>query len=510
MAAVALLVFREVLEAALVISVVCAATRGVPRRGGFVLGGILAGVLGALLVALGANTIANLAGGSGQDVFNAGVLLLAVVMIGWHVVWMSSHGRHLAQEMQSVGGAVKAGSRSLTLLFTVVGLAVLREGSEVVLFLFGLAAGGVTAFPLAAGITLGVAGGAVLGFALYFGLLRIPLKYFFQATNLLLMLLAAGLASTAAGLLLQHDWLPAWNAQLWDTSWLLRDDSVAGRTLGILIGYRASPAGIQIAFYLTTLALLAAGAGWQRRRNLRPRLGTAAALLLGAALCGGPQRLRADDFIVYSPYVVASQNEIELRGYRYSDARPDLTGGGSELSIAHAVNDTWKPELYLVRYQQAPGAPAGLQGYEFENTFQLTAPGKYWADFGFLASYEHNTVAHSADALEFGPLFETTSGRFAHIVNLLWEKPVGSGAAAHYALRTSYSGTFAVSPALRPGIEAYGRPADHAYQAGPIVAGEWHVPGTQGNLEYRIGVVLGLNHDAPSQTWLMRLEYEFF
>src|ERR1700726_4547238 len=130
MPAVALVVFREVLEAALIISIVCAATRGVPHRGRFVIGGIGLGLAGALVVALGAGFIANLAGGAGQDVFNASVLLAAVLMIGWHVVWMSTHGRELSKHMQAVGGAVKTGSRSLTLLLTVVALAVLREGSE--------------------------------------------------------------------------------------------------------------------------------------------------------------------------------------------------------------------------------------------------------------------------------------------------------------------------------------------------------------------------------------------
>jgi high-affinity iron transporter len=263
---VALLVFREVLEAALIISIVCAATRGVPRRGIFVAGGIGLGVVGALLVAVGAGFIANLAGGAGQDVFNAAVLLSAVLMIGWHVVWMSAHGREMALEMQAVGGAVKAGSRSLAVLLTVVSLAVLREGSEVVLFLYGMAAGGIGAAGLVGGIALGVGGGALVGFALYFGLLRIPLQHFFSVTNAMLILLAAGLASAAAGFLVQSDLLPAWGTQVWDTSHILSDDSVLGRTLGILIGYKAAPAGIQIAFYLTTVALLAAGTLWQRRR----------------------------------------------------------------------------------------------------------------------------------------------------------------------------------------------------------------------------------------------------
>lgn len=266
MPGVALLVFREVLEAALIVSIVCAATRGVPRRGLFVAGGIGLGVVGALLVALGAGFIANLAGGAGQDVFNASVLLSAVVMIGWHVVWMSAHGREMAQHMQAVGGAVKAGSRSLAVLLTVVALAVLREGSEVVLFLYGMAAGGIGAAGLALGIALGIGGGALMGFALYFGLLRIPLKHFFSATNAMLMLLAAGLASSAAGFLVQSDLLPAWGAQVWDTSHFLSDDSVLGKTFGILIGYKAAPAGIQVAFYLTTLALMVVGIRWQQRR----------------------------------------------------------------------------------------------------------------------------------------------------------------------------------------------------------------------------------------------------
>ena len=270
MPAVALLVFREVLEAALIISVVCAATRGVPRRGSFVLAGIGLGVTGALLVAVGADYIASLAGGAGQDIFNAGVLLSAVVMIGWHVVWMSSHGRELAEHMQSVGGAVKAGSRSLTLLLTVVALAVLREGSEIVLFLYGMAAGGIGRGGLAAGIAVGVGAGAILGFALYFGLLRIPIKHFFSVTNAMLILLAAGLASTAAGFLVQSDLLPTWGSQVWNTSRLLSDDSLLGRTLGILIGYKAAPAGVQIVFYLATAALLVAGVLWQQRRASAP------------------------------------------------------------------------------------------------------------------------------------------------------------------------------------------------------------------------------------------------
>ena len=66
-------------------------------------------------------------------------------MLTWHNAWMAGHGRELAREVRAVGTAVAEGDRPLTALAVVVGVAVLREGSEVVLFLYGIfATGGTT------------------------------------------------------------------------------------------------------------------------------------------------------------------------------------------------------------------------------------------------------------------------------------------------------------------------------------------------------------------------------
>lgn len=259
MLATLLLVFREVLEAALIVSIVAAATRGVPGRGRWIGAGLAAGVMGAVLVAGFASVIAEAMSGMGQEWFNAGVLLAAVAMIGWHVVWMAKHGRELAGHMKSVGAEVTTGSRPLTALLLVVALAVLREGSEVVLFGYGLLAGGSSMTSLLAGAAAGVVLGVALGFGLYVGLLKIPMQHFFAATNGLLVLLASGLAASAAGYLIQADVLPALADPLWDSQWLLDDQSLPGQALHVLIGYTAQPSGMQVLAYTVTALVLLIG-----------------------------------------------------------------------------------------------------------------------------------------------------------------------------------------------------------------------------------------------------------
>ena len=259
MLAALLLVFREVLEAALVVGIVAAATRGVASRARWIGSGIALGITGAVVVAICAGWIADALGGSGQEWFNATVLLTAVAMIGWHVVWMSKHGRELAMQMQAVGRDVTSGARPMTALMAIVTIAVLREGSEVVLFGYGLFAGGSSVASLMLGALLGLLAGVALGIAIYFGLLKIPVRHFFGATNGLLVLLAAGMAATAAGFLAQADVLHRWTAPLWNSGWLLSEDSLAGRTLHVLIGYTAQPSGMQLLFYVATLALLIVG-----------------------------------------------------------------------------------------------------------------------------------------------------------------------------------------------------------------------------------------------------------
>jgi high-affinity iron transporter len=254
MLATAIIVFREVLEASLVVGIVLAASRGVPRRGVWVASGIAAGILGAALVAAGAEAIAAAVNGIGQELFNAAILFIAVAMLGWHNIWMNRHGPELAAAAASLGKAVVGGSRPLYALALVVGIAVLREGSEIVLFLYGIAiVSGAGGLSMLGGGVLGLAGGAAIGALIYLGLLAIPLRRLFTVTSWLILLLAAGMASQGAAFLMQANLLPSLGNELWDTSSMLSERSVLGLLLHVLIGYSAQPAGIQVVFYLATL-----------------------------------------------------------------------------------------------------------------------------------------------------------------------------------------------------------------------------------------------------------------
>lgn len=253
-----LIVFREVFEAGLIVGIVMAVTAGVARRGLWVAGGVTAGVFGACLVALFTSGLSSLFGGSGQEVFNAGILSFAVVMLTWHNVWMARHGRELAAELQAAGEAVVAGSKSLAALAIVVAIAVLREGSEVVLFLYGVAAAqGGASWGMVSGGFVGLILGSLVCLATYLGLVTIPTRYLFGVTSTLIAFLAAGLAAQAIAFLQQANILTAYDATVWDTSWILSDSSYLGRALHTLIGYIDQPTGMQLIVYVATLVTIA-------------------------------------------------------------------------------------------------------------------------------------------------------------------------------------------------------------------------------------------------------------
>jgi high-affinity iron transporter len=268
-----IIVFREAIEAGLIVGIVLAVTRGLAHARTYVFAGVCAGAGGAALVALFADALSKSFSGNGQELFNAGILALAVIMLAWHNIWMSRHGRELSQQLSSVGRAVANGERTLFALASVVGLAILREGSEVALFLYGVVASGETGYDVFLGGLLGLALGAAVSFATFYGLVKIPPRHLFFVTSWLITFLAAGLAAQSAAFLQQAGVVTLFAETLWDTSWALSDKTILGRVLHTLIGYSDQPSLLQGLVYLSTLILIYAATKFtQLRPRLEPRL----------------------------------------------------------------------------------------------------------------------------------------------------------------------------------------------------------------------------------------------
>lgn len=291
-----IVVFREVLEAGLIVGIVLAATEGVARRLRWITAGVACGVAGATMLAACAGALSDAFNGAGQEIFTASVLAIAVVMLGWHVTWMSAHARELSAQMRAAGRDVRLGKRSLAALATVVGVAVLREGAEVVLFLYGIAAGGQqSASELAIGGVIGLALAVLASYALYRGLVAIPVQRLFAVTNWLILLLAAGMAGQAAATLHSADLIPGWGERLWNTNWLVSDGGIAGRALHALVGYSAQPSGVQAAAWLATAVVLATLSQLLARPPATARrparaAGVLLAAVAAAAVAVGPAR----------------------------------------------------------------------------------------------------------------------------------------------------------------------------------------------------------------------------
>jgi high-affinity iron transporter len=269
MLGVAIIVFRETLEAALFVGIIAAATRGLHGRSAWLGAGVLLGAAGALILAAAAGHVSAWADGIGQDLVNAAILSIALVMLIWHCVWVSNQGAQAAADARALGSAFGRGRRKPWALLVVVALSVLREGAETVLFVAGYASGSDQGSTLAGALT-GVLCGTAVGLLLYAGLARVPVRQMFAVTNVLVQLFAASIASQLARALAQAGLFNSWGQTLWDSSGWLSMDSAVGTLAHALAGYDAQPTGLQLAFYAFTLLLMLGGTRWVKAQQRTP------------------------------------------------------------------------------------------------------------------------------------------------------------------------------------------------------------------------------------------------
>ncbi|HIJ61096.1 MAG TPA: hypothetical protein HPQ04_00240, partial [Rhodospirillaceae bacterium] len=437
---------------------------------------------------------------------------LAVGMLGWHNVWMGRHAAELVAEITAVGRAVAAGERPITAMALAVGLAVLREGSEVVLFLFGIADGGSDAITMLAGGLMGLVAGAVLGYALYRGLVRLSMRRLFAITGGMILLLSAGLAAQGAKFLAQAGYLPDLGATLWDSSAFLSDESLAGRVIHGLTGYTARPSGIQLLFYVVTLVVIGGLMRWSGGAR-RAAAAAATATVVGLLLAPAPARA---DFKIDQPYVEEGEYELEYEGFVARDKLHDRDNEqGHLVSLGYGFTDYWRLELGGNVVRDSQTGRSSYAGTSVENVFQLTEAGEYWADAGLMAKYAWASRRGDRDQIELEPILRKDFGRAFVVANLVLAHDVGRHAAGSPDLSYGVQAAWRVDSLIAPAVEVFGDLGrlnhlgtvdrqDH--RLGPGLVGQF--PLGPGKVKYDVGYLFGLTGGAADGTVKLDAEYE--
>lgn len=506
----AIIIFRETIEIAMILSVLFAATSGLPGRSLWIFGGMGGGLAGAGLVAGFAETISSALSGLGQEFFNALILFAAAIVIGGTVVWMRSHAVELAKHLKRVGQDVSSGQLPMYSLALVCGLTILREGSEIVLFIYGMVLSGQSAVSIAAGSGFGLLLGIGVGMLMYFGLLQVPARYVLKVTSWMLMLLVAGLASQAVVYLSAAGYFSGLSYQVWNTSWLLSENSILGKGLHSLIGYSARPTAIQLIVYAVTLAAVIGIVAFNDRRK-RPTATLAAAAVFAAMLLGTRPAHALDE--IYSPIAVPNELALEYSGSTTFDHDPDKRDAEShQLSVEYGLSDRVMVETSGT-WTKDPNAPMQFDSSEVEGRFQFAEQGEDWMDSGLLVAYAFPGRSQAPNDLEVKLLLEKNLGKFTTRANVGFEWEVGQYAkdgGPDYVFLASER--YRLNYYLEPAIElqsdlgqhrSLGRFDDQTHYLGPALYG--HI---MPHLKYEVAYLFGASEPAANSAARILLEYE--
>lgn len=257
-----IIILREVLEASLIVSTLLVASRifGISNR--WALWALFWGMAGATVVARYLGAISEWFDGVGQELLNTVMLILITLLLTGISFCIASCAR------RNNPPNVKSSGFMRMMLMGAVALAVVREGTEIVIYVYGFSYSEPTLVPVLLGGSIGLGIGVSAGVLVYYGLLGLPARYTVTATPVLIALVASGMASEAVLYLIQAGWLPS-QMPLWDTGGWIPEPSLTGQLLYALIGYEATPTPLQVAVHGFTLLFILSLATWGNLSNYR-------------------------------------------------------------------------------------------------------------------------------------------------------------------------------------------------------------------------------------------------
>ena len=255
------LILQEILEAALLFSVLLVFSKRCNIKPLWVIAGVGLGAMGALLFALNMAQISEWFDYVGQEVVNALIQLTLLLVLGLLAFQLSTRTtspttfRDTAHFSHDSSSDLKNSLKIMVSMMLAVSLAITREGSEIFIYIGGVINQPLHVQPTLAGSGIGAGTGISAGVLIYYGLLGLPAKKITQSNLLLLALVGGNMAAQATLLLTQADWLP-YSKVLWDSSTPLPENSVVGHLLYALIGYEATPSLFQFVSYLSGVSLI--------------------------------------------------------------------------------------------------------------------------------------------------------------------------------------------------------------------------------------------------------------
>jgi len=516
MLATLIIVFREVLEAMLVVGIATAAAREVNISARWIYSGVFGGLIAALIVAMFADFIASSMQGMGQEFFNASVLLSAALLMSWTAIWMAKHGREISMRIKQVCQRQDNNASTSWILAMVVGLAVAREGAEVVLFLHGVAAsgdGGMSA--MLSGAAVGLVLGVLVAVVLYRSLIHLPIRHVFTVVTFLIVLLASGMASQGVAYLVMVDELPALVQTLWNTSGIISERSAFGQLLHALMGYDDRPSGMQVLAFCVVFLVTWLAIRWQKKVLKKPIQSVAvAAILILTSLSVSMFPADAQAKKVYSPIV--EQGEIELEYFLdYTiDADPAKnTSARHQIELEFGVTDRWMTAIYG-DFRKNPGKSFAYQGLKWENIYQLFEQGERLFDAALYFEYILPQASlNKPDVFEFKLLLEKEDGRLINTANIILKKELGKLATKNTLLNYAWRTKWRWKRHLEPGFEMYGSFGElgntsalsqQSHQAGPIIMGTF-----RNGMGYELGYLFGLTTATAQGTVKLIVGYEF-
>lgn len=256
---IAIVVFREVLEIALILGILASASKEIKHRSNYIITGLALGIIASIILAFFTDQISSSLEGMGQEFFNGLILIASAFMIGWTTLWMQKHAKTLSSELKRLSASVKEGRKPLYALLVVVFLSVIREGTEIVLFSYSYYVSGIQLPHLIAGLIIGVAGGSMIGLALYLGIMKAFGRYFFSITSWLLIFFASGIAMAGIGFWQNANIVPSFKNPAIDLSNVISLQSFFGKFLNIFFGYIDQPSAMQLIVYFASLIILIIG-----------------------------------------------------------------------------------------------------------------------------------------------------------------------------------------------------------------------------------------------------------